>query len=264
MDVNSYLTSLAKSLILSSQEKEKIETSFQFIKEKLWGHFQDKLYKVELFGSLDRGTMLPKLVSPQSDADMLVIFKAGDLQPQTYLNQLKEFAEKNYQKSEIYQDHPTITLELNHIRIELVPAYFQINTWSADELKIPAPKSKDVKWITTNPAEFKNSLIDKDKRENNMIFPLVRLIKYWNATQGYPFFSYTLESFTVERRYPCTTLKEYFFELISDLAGKDWSKEENAKVAELKKSKENLIVLEKSKMTDYTEQELKKLLPSID
>jgi hypothetical protein len=58
----------------------------------------------------------------KSDIDYMVVFSDRDYQPQTYLDRLRRFTEYYYQKSEIKQSHPTIQLELNHIRFELVPA----------------------------------------------------------------------------------------------------------------------------------------------
>lgn len=57
-DINSYLEALVKKLSVTKDEKDKIETSINYLKGKIWERFQDRLSKVEVFGSCDRGTSL--------------------------------------------------------------------------------------------------------------------------------------------------------------------------------------------------------------
>ncbi len=63
-----------------------------------------------------------------SDIDYMVVFEKGGYNPQTYLDGLRRFVEQRYQNSEIYQSSPTVVLELNHIRFDLVPAIRQWGT----------------------------------------------------------------------------------------------------------------------------------------
>lgn len=77
----------------------------------------------------------------------MVVFEKGGYNPQTYLDRLKRFVEQRYGSSEIYQSSPTIVLELNHIKFDLVPALHQYGT----TYNIPNGPSA---WQSTNPNDF--------------------------------------------------------------------------------------------------------------
>jgi hypothetical protein len=51
--------------------------------------------------------------------------------------------------------------------------------------------------MSTSPNEFNKSLTEKNKNHDNLIKPLIRLLKYWNALNKYPFESFELESTVV-------------------------------------------------------------------
>ncbi|MBL0033928.1 MAG: hypothetical protein IPP27_17760 [Bacteroidetes bacterium] len=155
-DINSYLTDLSNSLNISPEKKERIETSISYLSKNLWGHFQSRLSEVTVIGSFDRETIISN--DPEADVDTIVVFKQKEVQPETYLKQLREFCEKNYTRSEIYQDHPTIVVDMGHIKFEIVPSYF-----IQKPLKEFAPRSKEFRWISTSPIEFKKILIKRIK-----------------------------------------------------------------------------------------------------
>lgn len=110
--------------------------------------------------------------------------------------------------------------QLNHIRFELVPA---INQFFYG-LQIPAPASAYQKWIGTDPTDFNSSLINANKANNNLIKPLIRLVKYWNAVNGYVFDSYSLEKDIVNHGYwhigflsGSAQLQDYFYDYMKSL-----------------------------------------------
>jgi hypothetical protein len=48
---------------------------------------------------------------------------------------------------------------------------------------------------------------------------LVRLIKFWNANNGYPFSSFELEEYIIGSSfYYCTALKDYFYKFWRDFS----------------------------------------------
>src|ERR1019366_1192595 len=144
------------------------------------------------------------------DVDVLVVFKVNKFQPQTYLNQIQKLSEKTYARSEVFPSHPTITVELEHIRFEIVPAYWEEGVF-LDDLKIPAPHNKDLKWVDSDLHTFKKQVLTKNKDEGEKIIPIVQLIKYWNVINERPFNSYYLEDFASQRGFSsCRTLKGYF------------------------------------------------------
>jgi len=196
-NVNGYLTRLAGKAVLSGTEKISIGLSVKTLKQRLNAHFAGELSDHLIFGSYSRGTILPRSMDERSDVDYMVIFSDGNYQPQTYLDKLRRFVETHYSRSEIVQSHPTIQLILGHIRFELVPA---TKDWF-DGLKIPAKASDYAKWVDTDPIGFNTTLISKNQEYAQLIKPLVRIVKYWNARSGYPFESYALEQQVVSQNY---------------------------------------------------------------
>ena len=124
MSVNTYLSDSASNLVLSTKEKESITTSINTLEIRLESYFGANIEEKFKFGSYTRVTILPRKVDEESDVDYMVVFdNSNNYTPQTFLDRLKRFAETKYSTSEIYQLSPTIVLELNNIKFELVPAY---------------------------------------------------------------------------------------------------------------------------------------------
>lgn len=217
MSVNTYLTNLASSLVLSETEESSIKTSIATLSNRLDSHFGDSITSQFRFGSSTRGTILPRKADKNSDIDYMVVFDTfdGQKKPQTYLDRLKRFTEVKYSTSERYQSHPTIVLSLNHINFELVPAV-QRYSFSSQTYSIPSPASNWMAWISTNPSQLNVELQDKNKSNQFQIKPLVRLVKYWNAVNGYPFPSFLLETHIINQSFwGCVTLKDYFYQFWS-------------------------------------------------
>lgn len=218
MTTNSYLTGLAKEAIIRDKEKESIQLSVSTLEKRLVGYFANEIADRYIFGSYSRGTILPRSMDSNSDIDYLVIFSDLSYKPQTYLDWLIRFVEKNYPNSEIYQSNPTIVLSLNHINFELVPA---IN-YPLYGIQIPAKASAYQNWLSTDPIGFNTKLINANKSHNNLIKPLVRIVKYWNSQNGYPYESFSLEQDVVQHGFWTRwalggQLKDYFFDFIENL-----------------------------------------------
>lgn len=209
MSVNSYLANLASELVLSSEEESSISSSITTLSTRINRYFGSNVDRHFQFGSSTRGTILPRKADANSDIDYMVVFNTqdGKRKPQTYLDRLKVFAEKQYHSSEVYQSHPTLVLSLYHIRFELVPAVDEYG------FHIPSPGSEWMEWMRTDPSGTNAALMDKNGRHGYKIKPLVRLIKYWNATKGRPFRSFTIETDVVSRFFiNCTTIWDYFYD----------------------------------------------------
>lgn len=239
MSVNSYLTRLTNSAIVREQEKLLIQRSIATLEARLRSHFGADLKQSFVFGSYSRGTILPRTMDAQSDVDYMVVFADSDFQPQTYLDRLRRFAERHYGRSEIAQSHPTVVLELNHIRFDLVPA---IQGWLGG-LQIPARTSGYQTWQDTDPSGFNNQLTAANQANGNLIKPTCRLIKYWNATARYPFESYGLEQHVAGQIYgflgllTSGKLQDYFFQAVQSLeAGRNapqWKQDALSRLKEL-------------------------------
>lgn len=211
MSTNTYLQGVASKLVLSDTERESIRNSINTLELHLrhWEHY-DSIEYHDYFGSFSRGTILPRLYDSESDIDYMIKFKdAFNITPQTYLNWLKQFANKYYSRSEIHQDYPTIALELNHIKFELVPA---VCPWGGYGLQIPAPKSDILNWINTDPEQLRIDELNANARCGFKLKPMIRLMKYWNIRNGRIVSSYELEKHLSSLVYiGCKTLEDYFY-----------------------------------------------------
>ena len=189
-----------------------------------------------------------------SDIDYMVVFSDGSATPQTYLNRLKSFVEKRYGSSEIYQSNPTIVLELNHIKFDLVPA---TKTWLG-ELQIPNGAGG---WMTTNPNDFNTTLDAKNKEHKSLIKPTIRLFKYWNATAGFPFQSYEMEKWVCSLSFWfLANQKDYFLAVIESLnTSTSYSQRANNEITRAKNIVANVKQYEKDDMPVTAENEIKKL-----
>lgn len=219
-----------------------------------------------IFGSYTRGTILPRSMDRNSDIDYMIVFDDAIYKPQTYLNKLRQFVETYYSRSEITQSNPTIVLTLQHIKFELVPAIN--NFWYG--LQIPAKKADSNDWIDTAPNDINQTLSSTNQSNNNLIKPMIRLVKYWNACNNYPFASFELEKELAERSYlwvgltSSGQLKDYFFDAIESLT-LSWNASQQKQNA-LERAKR--IVREVKSNLEYgleysAESEIKKLLPEL-
>lgn len=199
MSVNSYLSDLSSSLVLSETEKSSITTSINTINTRIPSYFGLQITDKLVFGSYTRGTILPRKADEKSDIDYMVVFdNSNNYTPQTYLNKLKTFAEYYYSTSEIHQSSPTMVLELNHIKFELVPAY---NYYGA--LYIPNGIGG---WMITDPNGFNAALTTCNTNNASKIKPIIRLIKYWNIQKNFR----GCASFDIEKKISENLKYEYF------------------------------------------------------
>lgn len=230
MSVLSHLESLGSNLILTSVEKVSISNSISTLKARLCVYFND-ITEFKIFGSYDRDVILPRRIDDSSDVDCMIVFNNNSsYTPQTYLNKLKTFAEVKYSRSEIFQSTPTIVLNLNHIKFELVPAYHNYFDYN-----IPAPSSSFTSWISTDPDAMKSNLSSMNNLNNFKIKPLVRIMKYWNVLNGKVWSSYELENIIVNKTYySCYNLKDYFYSLVTNLNTAGLSIDKTRKVNNLK------------------------------
>jgi len=262
MSVNTHLTNLASDLVLSDAEKSSILTSITTLETRLNKYFGSSITNHFKFGSSTRGTILPRKADSNSDIDYMVVFDINSedqKKPQTYLDRLRKFANSKYSTSEIAQSSPTIVLSLNHIKFELVPAIYSYG------YEIPSPTSSWSEWISTDPSGTNQALQDKNKAENYQIKPLVRLVKYWNATKGHPFASFSLEQHIVNKYFwSCTALKDYFYSFWS---GFDCSYDTAQYIKDMVKSaKQHVANAEQYEYDDMplsAESEIKKVVPSL-
>lgn len=262
MSVNTHLTGLASSLVLTDTEKSGIVTSITTLASRLNSYFGSNITNHFQFGSNPRGTILPRKADSNSDIDYMVVFNTsnGQKKPQTYLDNLRKFAEAKYSTSEISQSSPTIVLSLNHIKFEIVPAI--TNSYG---YQIPSPASSWSEWMPTDPVAFQKVLQDKNVVENSQIKPLVRIVKYWNAKKDHPFASFILEQYIVNKYfYSCSALRDYFYAFWTDFnCTLDSPQYVKDLVATAKKYAQNAKDYEAKGYATTAEDEIKKIVPSL-
>lgn len=256
MSVLSYLEKRASEAVLSSSENTSISTSISTLQSRLNTHFGSDLSEHFKFGSHTRGTVLPRAMDEHSDVDHMIVFKDGGYTPRTYLDRLKRFVEKYYSTSSIKQTSPTITLELNHIKFDLVPA---LKGYWTGVYQIPDGTSA---WRDTNPNDFNATLTAKNNAELYKIKPTIRLAKFWNAKAGYVYESYSFEKWIVDQSYYLiSNQRDYLFRVFEALSlptDTQWRKDR------VQRAKDIVASVRKYEADDmpYTaESEVKKLIP---
>jgi hypothetical protein len=136
-------------------------------------------------------------------------------------------------------------------------------------LQIPAKSSDYHDWIDTDPRDFNASLSSANQTHNNLIKPLVRVLKYWNAKASYPFESYALEQKIVgngfiAQRLLGGQLKDYFYSFVNEVSAGFFAPQwKTNAVARLKKVAEETQQLESQGYCALAESEIKKILPSL-
>ncbi|WP_111291925.1 SMODS domain-containing nucleotidyltransferase [Bacillus safensis] len=265
MSVNSYLSTLSSELVLSSTENTNINTSITTLSQRLNWYFNNgELHKHFQFGSNTRGTILPRSVDSKSDVDYMVVFKnPNGYKPETLLNYLKNFMHKYYSKSEIYRDSPTMVLELNHIKFELVPAVQ--DDWG--NLSIPSKTNLLSDWMSTDPTGFNQKLITANVNNNYRLKPTIRLMKYWNTNKlGHYYSSFLLEKWIVDRYnyFTKSSIKEYVYDSIEGISY-NWNDSQTFK-DKIDRAKEIVGNCKSFEANDYNAlalKEIKKLFPEI-
>jgi len=256
VSVLSYLQTRASQAVLSSGELTSINTSISTLSSRLNAYFGANLSEHFRFGSSTRGTILPRAMDEHSDIDYMVVFAESGYTPQTYIDRLRRFAEHYYSSSDIKQSSPTIVLQLNHIKFDLVPA---LKGFWGGVYRIPDGTSA---WRDTNPNDFNATLTSKNQGEYNLIKPTIRLAKFWNAKAGYVFDSYAFEKWIVEQTYFFdTNQKDYLFSVFDKLSANQPVQWRNDRINRAKQIVAKVREYERDEMPYTAESEVKKLIP---
>lgn len=222
ISINTKLVELANNYYIShgTSEQVKIDSSVVTLKSRLINYFGNNVLKIIEFGSYKRDTILPRQIDENSDVDLMVVFNHSSLgvSPGTYRNYLINFADNKYSRSNVKKSSPTVVLELDHIKYDLVPSYEQKIAWSLNS-NIYIPQN-DTSWMITDPNGFNAELTRINTMNGYNIKRVIRLLKAWNAKVGYPVKSFMLEQeiargsfFQMDK-----SLEGYFFSAINNLS----------------------------------------------
>lgn len=205
VSINNYLRTLSYNYYLrnNSTEDEKIKTYLNNLLSNLDKELGTLINRRLVFGSYDRGTILPRSIDSKSDVDLMVIFNHTEYErtPETYRTWLKNFADKYYKDrygSEVVKSYPTVTIKLNNINYDLVPAKETELFFFGKSLYIPGNGND---WIETNPNDVKDKLTEVNTKYNSIVRPIIRLLKAWNSSNEHPLESYLLEKDIIERNF---------------------------------------------------------------
>ena len=256
MSVITYLQKRASDAVLSAAETSSIGTSVATLQTRLNAHFGVALSTHFKFGSQTRGTILPRAMDQRSDIDYMIVFADGGYTPQTYLDRLRRFVDTYYPSSSIKQSSPTIVLELNHIKFDLVPA---LRGYLEGIYKIP---NGTALWQDTNPNDFNSTLTAKNNSELYLIKPTIRLAKFWNARNNYVYESFSFEKWIVDQTYfGIINQRDYLFRVFDALTLPYDAQWRADKVQRAKKIVEEVRRFESNSMPYSAESEIKKLIP---
>lgn len=217
--LNNHLKKISSELFIkyASAERAKVDKSIDSIIYRLENYFGDKINELIVFGSYMRDTILPRKFDEHSDIDILIQFNTKDfdkLRPESYRNQLKKFSDITYPNSIVGKDHPSIVIELNHIKFDLVPSIFD-EGFIYDSIEIP---EKNGGWMETEPDRFNKSLMKANTKYGSIVKPIIRLLKYWNASHNYPYFSFELEKRIIDMDFSNDNYESGFLYAIKNMS----------------------------------------------
>jgi len=221
ISINNYLRDLSYKYYLKndSEEIKRINSSLDALLQNLNTDLGTLIKRKFIFGSYDRNTILPRSIDNNSDIDLMVVFNttAYERTPETYRNWLKLFADKYYKDrygSEVVKSFPTVTIRLGKINYDLAPAKEEL-VLGKQRLYIP---NKGGGWQTTDPNDVKTKLTEANTKYNSIVRPIIRLMKAWNCTKGYPYDSYELELFLTGLNYYGDDVQKGFFYAVGKLS----------------------------------------------
>lgn len=232
--INYRLQNIASELFIkySSTERKYIVDRIDIIKSNLKSYFGTEIKEILVFGSFKRDTILPRTFDERSDIDVLVVFNNAEREytPETYRAKLKRFAEFKYSRSTVIKNHPSVVLELNKIKFDLVPCRLVENFFS-NTYQIP---NKFGSWMDTDPNGFNKKLTESNTKFGNIVKPMVRLFKRWNAWNGYPFSSFELENIVADINFSGDNYETGFLYAINQFSNYGLGTLPSQKVATLK------------------------------
>jgi predicted nucleotidyltransferase len=217
ISLNTYIRELAYRYYIgrNTVESVKIDTSVSNLFSSVKNYFGKRVISVGTFGSYTRDTILPRTYDRYSDVDIMVVFNQDTLYTsETYRTWLKQFAEFEYKRSRISKDFPTVVVDMNHIKLDLIPTLIDYDRWYNSTTWIP---DRNNSWQTTDPNGFNSKLIEANTRYNSVVKPIIRLLKAWNSRNEYPYYSFELEQFIADMDFTGDTYQTGLFYAIDKL-----------------------------------------------
>ena len=73
-------------------------------------------------------------------------------------------------------------------------------------------------WQETNPNGFNEEITNANQKYNNIVKPIVRLLKYWNSSNGKPYASFKIETMIANMNFSGDNYQSGFFYAIDQLS----------------------------------------------
>lgn len=183
---------LKGNLEITGLQKSTVSTRQQSVREVLEADFT--LVDSFLTGSYSRSTMIAPL--GEADVDIFVVLSSTYYESNgqaSILDKVRRTLLKTYTKTpKISRNGQAVTITFTDFLVDVVPAF---NRQGGGYL---IPNSTDKRWISTNPEVHVNTVSQENASHQGMLVPLVKMIKGWNRSAGFPFNSFYLELLAVE------------------------------------------------------------------
>jgi len=184
---------------LTENQRNKIKTSHKHLRENILQPL-DYVSHTFLTGSYKKKT----LINPANDIDVFIVlsgYSKYDIKPNTILDKLKKDLQKTYPNTKIKQDKPCIVIEFNHVIFELTPA-IEINNWYGHNNFYIPEMSKNNTWQEVeNPRILEEELTEANKRLNQKLNPLIKMMKKCKVKNNIKTPSFEMEKMAINQLY---------------------------------------------------------------
>lgn len=195
MNLNNAIEGFIKNITVTDKQEDVINGAFNNIKNNLLDKECSLSVKdVFLNGSYVRDT----IIRPLDDIDIFAVIDKSDYNdhgerpnPQTTLTAFKEFLNSipDY-TNKVSQSRPCITLTLNKLQIDVLPALREFGM-----LYIPNEKLDG--WIFTNPKTHTANLESVNTLRGGMVKNVVKAVKSWKRQNEYKIPSFHVEEIAI-------------------------------------------------------------------
>lgn len=196
-DFEPVLHELARSVEPSLARKAAASRSQHYLRELLRsGQFEPRIHDIYLSGSYARNTAL----HPVDDVDLVMVIEPEGWSsrlwdarpdPRKLLQSFAGAVRYRYHRSSVYVQRRSICLELEQLKIDVVPAI----TCGPDDDAIEIPDTDSNEWIKSAPKRHTRIATDINHVHGGLFKPFVKLVKNWNY--GLPQTA-RLKSFAIE------------------------------------------------------------------
>ncbi len=234
--INYRLQKIAEDLFIKYNSKERvyIDEKIENFKKNIKLYFGNAVDEILVFGSYKRSTILPREFDENSDIDVLIVFnqQINSFNSETYRNHIKRFALAKYPTTKVVKDHPSVVLEMQKIKFDLVPSKY-VSTFWTQTYQIP---NRESVWTNTDPIGFNNLLTERNNKYNSIVKPIIRLIKRWNAANDYPYKTFELEKIIADMNFSGDNYEKGFIYAVENLPTNNLGIFQTAKVQTLQKN----------------------------